>query len=209
MGKKILVFLLTAVLILGGLSIPAAAQTPQSYEVGYAKVDINPYWYAWMEWSKNENNAAIPNAGTYPYQDFYEPYDLLPLPMAGYGSNESRLSRPKLMDDNGSGVGASTVNVTRAKTSASATSQTTLTKSTFYSYVYANNKDYQDVHLSSNRYTKDFAKEMGVTYADGIYGENDGDGVWATCVLVKDPQTNSYLLMITVDNINLGSELDG
>ena len=205
MGKKLIVFLLTAMLLLGMVGLPAGAESAGQYEVGYAKVDINPYWYAWMEWSKGN---SFTNAGTYPYQDFYEPYDIMPLPMAGYGNNASRLSRPKLMDDNGSGVGASKTNVTRAKTSATG-STVTLSKDTFYSYVYANNANYQDVHLSSNRYTKEFAKEMGVTYADGVYGENDGDGLWATCVLVKDPQTNSYLLMITVDNIGLGGELNG
>ena len=205
MGKKLIVFALLAAFLLGALAVTAGAETTGTYEVGYAKVDINPYWSAWMEWSAGR---SIPNAGTYPYQDFYDSYDIMPLPMAGYGSNESRLARPKLMDDNGSGVGASRTNVTRAKTSASGSTKT-LDKDTFYSYVYANNANYQDVHLSSNRYTKAFAQEMGVTYSDGVYGENDGDGVWATCVLVKDPQTNSYLLMITVDNINLGSELDG
>ena len=208
MGKKVIIFALLAALLLGTVALSAGASA-QPYQVGYAKVDINPYWHAWMEWSKNENNSAIPNAGTYPYQDFYEPYDLLPLPMAGYGSNESRLSRPKLMDDNGSGVGASKTNVTRAKTSASATSQTTLSKSSFYSYVYANNKDYQDVHLSSNRYTKDFAKKMGVTYSDGVYGENDGDGVWSTCVLIKDSKTNRFLLVIGVDAISVDATLNG
>ena len=207
MGKKVIIFVLLAALLLGTVALSAGASA-QPYQVGYAKVDINPYWHAWMDWSKAQNNSNIPNAGTYPYQDFYEPYDLLPLPMAGYGSNESRLSRPKLMDDNGSGVGASKTNVTKAKTSATATSQTTLSKSSFYSYVYANNKDYQDVHLSSNRYTKDFAKKMGVTYSDGVYGENDGDGVWSTCVLIKDPQTNQFLLVISVDVISIESTLN-
>jgi len=205
MEKKLIVFLLTAVLLIGTLSLTAGAQSAGTYEVGYAKVDINPYWTAWMDWSKGK---SIPNAGTYPYQDFYDAYDIMPLPMAGYGNNETRLSRAKLMDDNGSGVGASKTNVTRAKTSATGSTKT-LDKDTFYSYVYANNANYQDVHLSSNRYTKAFAQERGVTYSDGVYGENDGDGVWATCVLVKDPQTNSHLLMITVDNIGLGDTLDG
>ena len=209
MGKKVTIVILLAAMLLGAVAMSAGAATEQPYQVGYAKVDINPYWHAWMAWSKAENNSAIPNAGTYPYQDFYEPYDLLPLPMAGYGTNESRLSRPKLMDDNGSGVGASKTNVTKAKTSATATSQTTLKKDSFYSYVYANNSNYQDVHLSSNRYTKAFAKEMGVTYADGIYGENDGDGVWSTCVLVKDPKTNQFLLMISVDVIGIETALNG
>ena len=211
MGKKCVIFLLLAALMLLPVAVSADAQA-QGYEVGYAKVDINPYWHAWMEWSKDRKDASgnpIPNAGTYPYQDFYEPYDMLPLPMSGYGTNESRLSRPKLMDDNGSGVGASKVNVTKAKTSATATSATTLSKNSFYSYVYANNPNYQDVHLSSNRYTKAFAQEMGVTYEDGIYGENDGDGVWSTCVLVKDPQTDSYLMVIGVDVISLNATLDG
>lgn len=205
MGKKLVIFVLTAVLLLGTLALTTGAESAGTYEVGYSKVDINPYWTAWMEWSKGQN---IPNAGTYPYQDFYDRYDIMPLPMAGYGNNDSRLSRPKLMDDNGSGVGASKTNVTRAKTSAGG-STVTLNKDTFYSYVYANNANYQDVHLSSNRYTKAFAQKMGVTYSDGIYGENDGDGVWATCVLVKDSQTNSYLLLIGVDNIGLSDTLNG
>ena len=110
MGKKAMIFLLLAAMLLGTVAMSAGAAGSQPYQVGYAKVDINPYWHAWMEWSRNENNSAIPDAGTYPYQDFYEPYDLLPLPMAGYGGNESRLSRPKLMDDNGSGVGAGKTN---------------------------------------------------------------------------------------------------
>lgn len=205
MGKKIVIFMLVTMMALGALPLTAGAASDGAYEVGYAKADINPYWHAWAKWSEGK---SWPNAGTYPYQDFYDSYDLVPLPMAGYGNNESRLSRPKLMDDNGSGVGASRTNVAKAKTSATAKSETTLKPGTFYSYVYANNKDYQDVHLSSNRYTKAFAAEMGVTYEDGIYGENDGDGVWATCVLVKDPQTDSYLLMIGIDNIGVDSSLN-
>ena len=98
MGKKVMIFLVLAAMLLGTVAMSAGAAGSQPYQVGYAKVDINPYWHAWMEWSRNENNSAIPDAGTYPYQDFYEPYDLLPLPMAGYGGNESRLSRPKLME---------------------------------------------------------------------------------------------------------------
>lgn len=206
MGKKIVVLILAAALALGALALTAGATEAGGYEVGYAKVDINPYWHAWMEWSEGK---SAPNAGTYPYQDYYDSYDLMPLPMAGYGNNDTRLSRPKLMDDNGSGVGASKVNVTQAKTSATATRETTLKPGSFYSYVYANNKDYQDVHLSSNRYTEAYAAKMGVTYEDGIYGENDGDGVWATCVLVKDPQTNSYLLVIGIDNIGIDESLNG
>ena len=206
MKKKIIVFILAAVMALGALPAVTGAATDNAYEVGYAKVDINPYWYAWVEWSKTK---TYPNAGTYPYQDYYDLYDLMPLPMGGYGNNDTRLSRPKLMDDNGSGVGASKTNVTSAKTSATATSNTTLKPGTFYPYVYANNKDYQDVHLSSNRYTKEFAEKMGVTYEDGIYGENDGDGVWATCVLVKDPQTKSYLLVIGLDNIGIDEAMHG
>ena len=206
--KKFFVCALSAILLLGAGYVPVRAEKAETYEVGYAKVDINPYWHAWQSWSKDKTNIPQALRGVMPYTDFYDQYDLMPLPMAGYGNNDTRLSRPKLMDDNGSGVGAGKINVTRAKTSATATTTTTLKTDSFYSYVYANNPDYQDVHLSSNRYTKDFAAEMGVTYSDGIYGENDGDGVWATCVLVKDPQTNSFLLVISVDNIGIDETLN-
>ena len=64
MGKKAVIFILLAAMLLGTAAMSAGAATEQPYQVGYAKVDINPYWHAWMEWSKNENNSAIPNAGT-------------------------------------------------------------------------------------------------------------------------------------------------
>lgn len=227
MGKKVLIFLMAAILLLSLPAMPAEAATTEGYEVGYAKVDINPYWHAWANWSKNRKDSsgnALPDAGTYPRQDFYDSYDLMPLPMAGYGNNETRLSRPKLMDDNGSGKGASTQNVTKAKTSDSATEETTLKASSFYSYVYANNPDYQDVHLSNNRYTQTFAEKLfggtntqayqnyvasaGIQTAED-WGENDGDGVWASCVLIKDPQTEGYLMLISVDVISLGTSLTG
>ena len=231
MTKKLFALLIVLCLCVGVLSVTAvpaaaagAAKAGNAYEVGYAKVDINPYWHEWVEWSKDTTND-IPEGirGTIPYTDYYDEYDMLPLPMGGYGNNAYRLSRPKLMDDNGSGVGASTTNVTNTSryylksdgtyaTATSAGHYTALYKRSgniFSGYTYTKDTDYQDVHLSSNRYTKDFAAQMGVTYADGVYGENDGDGVWATCVLVKDPQSNSPLLMIAVDNLGVDNTLTG
>ena len=68
MGKKVTIVILLAAMLLGAVAMSAGAATEQPYQVGYAKVDINPYWHAWMAWSKAENNSAIPNAGTYPYR---------------------------------------------------------------------------------------------------------------------------------------------
>ena len=221
--KKVLAVLLVICLCVGALSFTASAAgsttaAAEAYEVGYAKVDINPYWHEWVEWS-NASTGNIPDGirGTIPYADFYDEYDMLPLPMGGYGNNAYRLSRAKLMDDNGSGVGASKTNVTNTSryykksngtyAKASSTGHYTAlyirSGSSTTGYTYTKDTNYQDVHLSSNRYTQAFAAQMGVTYADGIYGENDGDGVWATCVLVKDPQSNSPLLMIGVDIIGV------
>ena len=116
MKKKVLSLLLALSLAVGVLSVTAnAAGESQAYQVGYAKVDINPYWHEWTEWSATTANA-VPDEmrGVIPYEDFYDEYDIMPMPMAGYGGNEKRLSRPKLVDDNGSGVGASSTNVTNS-----------------------------------------------------------------------------------------------
>ena len=174
MKKRVLSLLLVVALAVGALSmsVTAANESQEAYQVGYAKVDINPYWHKWVEWSSNTSNG-VPAAqrGKIPYT-FYDEYDMMPLPMDGYGNNATRLSRPKLMDDNGSGEGAG-----------------------------------DNVYLSNNRYTEDFAAEMGVTYSDGVYGENDGDGLWATCVLVQEPQSGSPVLMISVDNLGVKAGL--
>ena len=72
--KKFVIFALLGALLLGTVAMSAGAATEKPYEVGYAKVDINPYWHAWMEWSRAEQastGTTIPNAGTYPYQNFY------------------------------------------------------------------------------------------------------------------------------------------
>ena len=246
MMKKVLAFLLVLPLALGTVAMTAAAAaTGNQYEVGYAKADINPYWQEWVDWSKNKTitdekmgtvGDPIPGAGQIPtFSDFtYDAYDMMPLPMGGYGNNSTRLSRAKLVDDNGSGVGAGTTKVTSSdsktyyyKTGTSSYSKVTssnfytrtgiYTRSGFISYKYTKVTGYQDVHLDDNRYTKDFATKLfggdedkiaayktkaNIT-SDSDWGENDGDGVWATCVLVKDPQSNSPLLMITVDNISV------
>ena len=208
--KRHLSLLLVIMLLLGGIAVSTTATTGQAYEVGYSKVDINPYWYQWLNWTGNPP-AGI--KGVIPY-DFYDEYDLMPLPMGGYGENEYRLSRPKLMDDNGSGVGAGKTNVTTGYVNGT---KTTLNPDKYYKDVYlgtgSQNKanktaqNYQDVHLSSNRYTKELAAEMGVTYEDGKYGENDGDGVWVNAVAIKDPQSTSPLIIISVDNIGVPDSL--
>ena len=201
MKKRAISLLLVVALTVGALSMSVAAanESQEAYQVGYAKVDINPYWHEWVKWSNAGNGVPTAMRGQIPYADFYDEYDLMPLPMDGYGNNATRLSRPKLMDDNGSGVGASKTNVTNSsyyyKTSSGSYSRASndsyytalYTKSTSRPYTYTKVSDYQDVHLSSNRYTETFAAEMGVTYSDGVYGENDGDGLWATCVLVQEP----------------------
>ena len=66
MKKNVTLWILVAALLAGMLAFSAGAETNQ-YEVGYAKVDINPYWHAWMSWSEG---PGYPNAGTYPYQSF-------------------------------------------------------------------------------------------------------------------------------------------
>lgn len=239
MTKKILAFLLVLVLAVGTLTLTATATSDSdAYEVGYAKVDINPYWKEWINYSAektlNATGEPWPNRGQIPeaYQNIYSEYDMLPLPMGGYGNNSTRLSRPKLMDDNGSGAGAGTTkeSFTSNGNNWYLKSGTTWTRATSNStnypavftrsgnfitgYTYSVDPDYQDVHLDDNRYTEAFAKKLlgnegaaGYYETAGGWGDNDGDGVWATCVLVKDPQSDSPMLIISLDNISIDAAL--
>lgn len=80
MKKRLITLLLTMVLgIMISAQVAAAAQ-PTYYEVGYAKVDINPY------------DLSTP-----------DPYDLMAIPMAGNGFTDRRWSIPEKLDDNGDG----------------------------------------------------------------------------------------------------------
>ena len=80
MKKRLITLLLTLVLgIMISAQVAAAAQ-PTYYEVGYAKVDINPY------------DLTTP-----------DPYDLMAIPMAGNGFTDRRWSIPEKLDDNGDG----------------------------------------------------------------------------------------------------------
>ena len=80
MKKRIAVLLVLACLI-GAAMLPVHAAESTYYEVGYAKVDINPYDYSTSD-----------------------PNDLVAIPMAGNGFSERRLSEPSKIDDNGDGV---------------------------------------------------------------------------------------------------------
>ena len=83
MRKKLLtglVILLVIVALSLGLSMPAAA-TESRYEVGYARVDINPYVV-----------DGDPSSG------------IMKLPLCGIGDVWNRLSTKGLVDDNGDGV---------------------------------------------------------------------------------------------------------
>lgn len=124
--KKMLAFLLVLALAAGLLAMTATAtETRDGYQVGYAKVDINPYWNIWEATGKK-----IPTFSDYQYTS----YDIMPLPMAGYGNNYLRLAKPKLVDDNGSGKGAT-------------------------GYNYNNRED--DVYLSDNRSVADGGENDG------------------------------------------------
>lgn len=80
MTKRIIAVLLTLVVTLGIGGTIAYAATPAVYQVGYAKVDINPYV------DENDHSKG-----------------LMALPMAGNSYNERRLSEPTKIDDTGDG----------------------------------------------------------------------------------------------------------
>ena len=197
MMKKILAYVLVLTLVLGMLPATAmaveTANTTEGYQVGYSKVDINPYWQAYID--ADPENRTLPEG--YGYSNTY---DMLPLPMGGYGTNKYRLSRAKLVDDNGSGYGLKTYNLAENKIS------------------YDPNATV--VHLSDNRYSKEFAislfgedsdaynayKTWANIESDTDWGDNDGDGLWTTAVYIED-STGSPLLILGVDNIGVKAEL--
>ena len=71
-----------------GMTVTAETQATDAFQLGYALVDLNPYWSIYS----GERKPAAMQDG-----------DMLPLPMAGYGDNSHRLSGPALYDDNGDG----------------------------------------------------------------------------------------------------------
>ena len=186
MKKKVLALVLVLVMAVAVLSVPAAAASDTAvdnsvdYRVGYSKVDINPYWSVWEatggtiptdleNYSVDQNNNPIGSD------------HIMPLPMGGYGGNVHRLSRPELIDDNGSGVHADNV-----------------------------------VYLTNNRYTQEFAKEMlgdGTdaykAYAAEGFGQNDGDGIYATCVAVQQNANAEPILIFSVDLISVAEVYAG
>ncbi len=80
MQKKIIAWILLGALLLGFIAMAVSAETPAYYQVGYAKVDINPY-----------------------YDEADHSQGLMPLPLTGNSYEEQRLSLPEKMDDNGDG----------------------------------------------------------------------------------------------------------
>jgi len=180
MMKKVLAMIFALALVLSLLPMAAmqasAASDDVDYRVGYAKVDINPYWSHWKAAGNDIPSTAKTSTGENVTADH-----VMPLPMGGYGGNAHRLSRPELIDDNGSGEHAEGV-----------------------------------VYLSSNRYTQDFAKEMlgdGTdaynAYAEGGFGQNDGDGIYATCVAIRQNPDAEPVLMFSVDLIGVGETYVG
>lgn len=81
MKKRLITLVISLVLLVGITSQLVSAAQPTHYEVGYAKVDINPYNFSTDD-----------------------PNDLIGIPMAGNGFSEKRLSDPNKLDDNGDGV---------------------------------------------------------------------------------------------------------
>ena len=182
MMKKGLALLLVLAMALGTLAITATAENTDAvdYRVGYSKVDLNPYWSIWQATGgtipTELENYAVDQNGNPIGSDH-----MMPLPMGGYGGNTHRLSRPELIDDNGSGVHADDV-----------------------------------VYLRSNRYTEAFAKEMlgdGTDaykqYAEGGFGDNDGDGIYATCIAIKQNENAEPVLMFSVDLISVAETYAG
>ena len=176
MTKKVLALVLVTMLALGALAVNAtAANTDEiDYHVGYTKVDINPYWSIW-----EAAGGSIPtDLDNYANDQNGNPIGsdhLMPIPMGGYGGNAYRLSRPELIDDNGSGVHAAS-----------------------------------KIYLTNNRYTQAFAKEMlgdGTAeynaYAAGGFGQNDGDGLYGTCVVIRESANAEPLVYISVDFIGV------
>jgi hypothetical protein len=156
MMRRMLSVVLVLALAFGALAVTASAADPNAvdYRVGYAKVDANPYWSVWKA-----TGGTIPthlgNYATDMNGKAIGPYHIMPLPMGGYGGNVHRLSRPELVDDNGSGKHAGGV-----------------------------------VYLTDNR-----PVELG--------GQNDGDGIWTTCVSIRQNPTAEPVLMLSVDLIGM------
>ena len=178
MMKKVLAFVLILALALGALAVTATASETNEidYRVGYAKVDLNPYWSVWKAAGNEIPSQAKTSTGSAVTEDH-----VMPLPMGGYGGNVHRLSRPELVDDTGTGSHASGV-----------------------------------VYLSSNRYTQAFAKEMlgdGTAaynaYAAKGFGQNDGDGIYGTCVAIQENPSAEPILYFSVDFIGMSDTYCG
>ena len=80
MTKRILATILVLIVLLGVSASVATAAAPAYYQVGFAKVDINPYV------DENDHSKG-----------------LMALPMAGNGFSDQRLSEPTKLDDTGDG----------------------------------------------------------------------------------------------------------
>lgn len=178
MLKKTLIYVLIFALALGALAITASAANPDAvdYRVGYGKMDLNPYWSVWEAAGNTIPSQAMTSDGEKVTSDH-----IMPLPMGGYGGNVHRLSRPELVDDNGSGKHAKDV-----------------------------------VYLENNRYTEAFAKEMlgeGTdaykAYAAKGFGQNDGDGIYVTCVSIQQNKNAQPILVFSVDLISVGESYCG
>ena len=164
MLKKVFAMWLTLALIFGLLPATvlqvSAGSDDVDYRVGYAKVDANPYWSLWEKTGgtipADKENYAVDQNGN-PIGSWH----IMPLPMGGYGGNVHRLSRPELVDDNGSGLHADGV-----------------------------------VYLTDNR-----PVELG--------GQNDGDGLWITCVSVQQNEDAEPVLFFSIDMIGFADSYSG
>ena len=165
MMKRVFACLLALVMVLSlvpavGLTAEAAADSGAvDYRVGYAKVDANPYWSLWEATGREipADRANYMDADG----DSIGSWHIMPLPMGGYGGNAHRLSRPELVDDNGSDL-------------------------------HADGK----VRLSDNR-----PVEQG--------GQNDGDGIWTSCVLIQQNPNAEPILIFSVDVIGMADTYCG
>lgn len=81
MKKRIIGLCLLLIMTVSLGAVVASAAAPAVYQVGYSKVDINPY-----------------------YDESDHSKGLMPLPMAGNGFSNQRFSEPTKIDDTGDGV---------------------------------------------------------------------------------------------------------
>ena len=113
MKKRIVALLILSALMVGIFSTVAAAAQDNDLMVGYAKMDINPYVYHYVD-ENREGEIPLEIFTDKNGREYYTNWnqdakgnttcELMPVPLRGFREPTERLCLPYKMDDNGDGL---------------------------------------------------------------------------------------------------------